>query len=123
MIIAQWTCEVPAKHREGLRRFIREQMRDIYLAHGCVRDELLLPLPSAKRYFPFHRNLKRTLYVEQLSFPDRRALDRFLQTMETDAVARSATGRYMADFGVRNCAFTLLTADTGGTVESLGKRT
>ncbi len=111
MIMAQWTCEVPARHRDALRRFVNEQMRDIYLAHGCTRDELLFPLPSAKRYFPFHRNLKRTLYVEQLSFPDRRTLDRFMREMEMDAVARSATARYMAEFGVRNCVFTLLTAD------------
>ncbi len=111
MIIAQWTCEVPAKHREGLRRFVADQMRDIYLAHGCERDELLFPLSSETKYFPFHRNLKRTLYVEQLRFPDRRTLERFLREMETDAVARSATTRYMAEFGVRNCVFTLLTAD------------
>ncbi len=111
MIIAQWTCEVPAKHREGLRRFVNDQMRGIYRAHGCTRDEILFPLPSAKRYFPFHRNLKRTLYVEQLRFPDRRTLDRFLREMETDAAARSATARYGADFGVRNCVFTLLTGD------------
>jgi len=111
MIIAQWTCDVPAKHREGLRRFVREEMRDIYLAHGCQRDELLLPLPSARKYFSFHRNLKRTACVEQLSFPDLRTLERFLRTMETDAVARSATARYGAEFGLRNCVFTLLTVD------------
>ena len=111
MIIAQWTCEVPAKQREGLRRFVKEQMRDIYRAHGCQRDDLLLPLPSAKKYFPFHRNLKPTLCVEQLSFPDRRTLGRFMKEMENDAVARSATARYMAEFGLHNCVFTLLTAD------------
>ncbi len=111
MIIAQWTCEVPSKHREGLRKFVQEEMQDIYLAHGCQRDELLFPLPSLKKFFPFHRNLKRTLYVEQLRFPDRQTLDRFLREMETDSAAKSATARYTAEFGVRNCVFTLLTSD------------
>lgn len=108
MIIAQWTCEVPAKRREGLRRFVVGEMRAIYRAHGCRRHELWLPLPSRKKYFRFHVNLKASQYVEQLSFDDRPAFERFLLKMEEDPVARSATARYETEFGVRNCSFTLL---------------
>ena len=60
---------------------------------------------------PFHRNLKGTAYVEQLRFPDIRAFEAFLATMADDTAPRSATARYEAEFGVRNCAFTLLSLD------------
>ncbi len=86
-------------------------MRTIYLAHGCKRHELLLPFASRKKYLPFHRDLDRLNYVEQLSFADVQAFERFLATMDAEPVARSATARYTVESGVRNCAFTLLTLD------------
>ena len=108
MIIAQWTCEVPADQREGLLRFVRREMRAIYLAHGCRRHELQVPVASPSKYFPFHEDRTPTEYVEQLTFADRGALEAFLKAMDSDPVARSATARYETDFGVYNCAFTLL---------------
>ncbi len=110
MIIAQWTCEVLAKKRAALLRFVEEEMKEVYLTHGCRRHELLVPLASRKKYFPFHENLGRLTYIEQLSFEDLRSFEYFLGTMDEDALARAATARYEADFGVRNCRFTLLTS-------------
>lgn len=108
MIIAQWTCEVPAKKREALLRFVKEEMKEVYLNHGCRRHELLVPIASRKKYFPFHEDLDRLTYIEQLSFEDLRAFEYFLGTMDEDALARAATARYETKFGVRHCRFTLL---------------
>ena len=108
MIIAQWTCEVPAVKREALLRFVTREMRAIYLAHGCRRHELQVPVASPTKYFPFHADRPPTEYVEQLAFGDQGAFEAFLKAMDADPAARSATARYEAEFGVYNCAFTLL---------------
>ncbi len=111
MLIAQWTCEAPVDRREALLRFVMKEMKGIYRAHGCQRHELQVPLASPTKYFPFHKDLEAKVYGEQLAFADRPAFERFLETMDADPVARSAVARYEADFGVYNCAFTLLLVD------------
>ncbi len=110
MIIAQWTYEVPEGKREGLLRFMNGEMRGIYRAHGCLRHEVLLPVAAGKRYSSFHDDLRPTV-GEHLGFADQRAFETFLETMDADPAASSATARYEAEFGVYNCAFTLLTLD------------
>lgn len=111
MIIARWTCEVPAEKREGLLRFMKEEMRGIYHAHGCQRHEILLPLAAGKRYFSFHDDLEPTMVVEELGFADRRTFETFLAAMDADPMAGRATARYETEFGVHDCTFTLLTLD------------
>ncbi len=108
MIIAQWTCEVPPANQRSLLRFATTEMRSIYRSHGCLRNEIYVPVQSTKKYFPFHGNLKATQVVEQLAFPDLKTFESFLESMAKDPTASAATDRYMGEFGVFNCTFTVL---------------
>ncbi len=108
MIIAQWTCEVPPEKREALLQFVVSEMRSVYVAKGCIRHELYVPLAAGKKYFSFHEDLKPTVYVEQLAFKDARAFEEFLAAMDQDPTSKAAAGRYEGEFGVSQCSFTLL---------------
>lgn len=111
MIIAQWTCEVPPEKREALLRFVTSEMKAIYVAKGCIRHELYVPLASATKYFPFHRDLDPSVYVEQLAFTDTKSFEEFLAAMDEDPASKAAADRYEAEFGVFHCAFTLLSEE------------
>lgn len=105
--MAQWSYDVPLEKWEDFLRFIKKKLKPFYESHGWKRHELFTSLDS-KKYFSYQIVQKRNRCIEQLSFDDIEAFERFHSSVGTDSHVREMVGLYETEFGATSCSFMIL---------------
>lgn len=74
-----------------------------------MRYELLFPMITEKKYFPYQESEIKNRYTEQLVFKDIKDFDEFHDNIEKNKKAQDIVGMYVKEFGISNCSFKIFT--------------
>lgn len=102
MIVAEWSFNIPKGKSEELRRFLREEIKPLWRAHGAVHEAYRC---IGKRYFDYQTSDDETRIVEQIRFKTIEDFERFFRDYRKDAKDYQILKDYESRVGATNPMF------------------
>ncbi|MFX1327276.1 MAG: hypothetical protein ACFE91_03925 [Promethearchaeota archaeon] len=109
MILVQWSCEIPQEKLESFINFAKNKLKPFYESYRCMKYELLFPMITEKKFFPYQESEIKNRYTEQLVFKDIKDFDDFHKNIEKNQEAQDIVGMYVKEFEISNCSFKIFT--------------